>query len=93
MSNLTDNVAEAFNKVSGRKQFDLEISHYKNHVFIDMRNSAAQSDANLVSDKKQPGHGLGIGKIRETVEKYDGSCEWIYKDGCMNVRIEMISEA
>ena len=93
MSNLTDNVAEALNKVSGRKQFDLEISHYKNHVFIDMRNSAVQSDANLVSDKKQPGHGLGVGKIRETVEKYDGSSEWIYKDGCMNVRIEMISEA
>ena len=34
MSNLTDNVAEAFNKVSGRKQFDLEISHYKIYILI-----------------------------------------------------------
>ncbi len=90
-SNLFDNASEALKKVKGKKVFEMEISHYNDLVFWDITNSASEPDKDLISRKKSPGHGLGVGKIRSIAEGCGGSADWKYEDGLMKVHIELPS--
>lgn len=90
-SNLIDNALEALKKVSGKKVFEMEVSHYNDLIFWDIANSADEGDKDLTTHKNTPGHGLGVGKIRSIAEGCGGSAFWKYENGMMRVHIELTS--
>ena len=89
MSNIMDNVHEALKKFKGRKKLKIEITHYEQMLYIDVNNSALPEDKALMSLKKEPGHGFGVKKIRDVVERNGGVVQWIYDDNMMLLKIEL----
>ena len=89
MSNIMDNVQEALKKFKGKKKLKIEISHYEQMLYIDVNNSALPEDKALMSLKKEPGHGFGVKKIRDVVERNGGVVQWVYDDNMMLLKIEL----
>lgn len=89
MSNIMDNALEAMQRISGTKKLLIEIKHFENMLYLDVANSAAAEDKDLISKKKEAGHGFGTGKIKDVVLKNGGAVNWEYKNGMMEVRVEL----
>ena len=89
MSNIMDNALEAMQRISGTKKLLIEIKHFENMLYLDVANSAAVEDKDLISKKKEAGHGFGVGKIKDVVLKNGGAVNWEYKNGMMEVMVEL----
>ncbi len=85
IGNLLDNSIEACQKLSGKKEIELNIKEEKNYLFIEtintIGNSILKDNPELESTKKDThNHGLGIKSIKRIVLKYDGLIKYTEKN-------------
>ena len=75
LSNLLDNAIEACKKET-QPQLQVQIAAKRGYETILVKNSVEQSvlaeNPQLLSTKKESGHGMGIAQIKAIVEKYNG---------------------
>ena len=85
-SNALDNAIEAVEKIPepDRRKVILKARNKKGYFSLQItntkRNPIQSDNGNIVTDKKEEGHGYGIGNIREIVERYNGNMEVSYTE-------------
>lgn len=83
--NVLQNAIEAIEKCSNDKYLDIKMKYDKNILYIMVKNTynstITKIDGNLLTTKKDKrNHGIGIQSIKNSVDKYDGTMEYIYDD-------------
>lgn len=86
LSNLLDNAIEACEKVQGKRVIRLEADHENGEFHCKLVNSASGdlviTDGKIESSKKDKAHhGIGLGNVKEIIEKYDGVYSFAYEKG------------
>ena len=85
-SNAIDNAIESVEKIPdpGRRKVTLLARDKKGYFSLQITNSKTnqiQADnGKIMTDKKETGHGYGIGNIREIAERYNGNVEISYTE-------------
>lgn len=80
LGNLLDNAIEACQSIKEKEKYiNLQIKPYQEMLYINIVNSSDHyysynSDGNLKSTKKELGHGLGIKRIQDIANQFNGFC-------------------
>lgn len=100
LANQIDNAIEACEKIlePSKRFIKISILQKRNFLFFKVENSAAEDPfdrtGKLISRKVGSGktHGLGVKNIAETAEKYNGSLDNSFKDGCFSSIVMLQNE-
>lgn len=96
LGNLLDNAIEACCKLDeDKRKLQIEIKPYNNMLSIYMLNNSAGNyhynpiDGSLLTskNKKRNEHGIGLKRIMEIVEKYDGIIDIVPKENTFSISI------
>lgn len=92
--NALQNAVEACLAVEDPAQrfLSLKAAPAQGRLAIELSNGCAQAPCGdgtggYQSTKAEPGHGLGLGSIRATVERYHGWCDTSYENGVFTLRV------
>lgn len=92
INNVLDNAIEACRRVSAPSTIQFEIKPFKQMLFLFCSNTSngkyrygAQNS--LLSTKEENGHGIGIKRIQQIVEKTGGTCQFTPKPDQFTVHI------
>lgn len=86
LGNILDNAKEELLKIHGECYLRIIIKNYKSNVMITVENSKA---VRVDGEEKGQGHGYGIKNMKEVVDRYDGSIDFIETEDsfCVDVFI------
>lgn len=99
-ANAISNAVEAIQKIDRNvdepSEIHVRIGSYKEDLFIDISNPAAQKadivHGRLVTTKREKTlHGFGTVNMKQRVEKYHGTIEFVSEDKMFHVHIHMIN--
>lgn len=90
LGNLLDNAIEASEKAT-EKFIELKITYKEKAIFMSIKNSKANSPADIekTSKKSKENHGFGINNIKNIVKKYDGFIEFNDKENIFEVYLSL----
>lgn len=90
LSNLFENAKEALEKVKGKRMLQLEVKRFEQWFYIILRNNVADKkiDFSHTSKSEKAYHGYGTQNIRQVVQEYGGSVQWLQADEIVEVRIK-----
>lgn len=92
VSNLLRNAINACEKEDGKKEIQFGLYDCEDNLCIVVKNTSekrveVRNGRLVVPESDSRYHGLGIGNVKNVVEKNDGSMEYIWEDGWIQVRI------
>ena len=94
LSNILDNAIEACDRLksgSSPKELSLKIDQFAGHLRILLKNTAklegAPDLANMISTKKEPGHGIGLSNMKRVVYNHGGQAQFDYGQNEFSVLI------
>ena len=94
LGNILDNAIEACMRLDGERHIWIEAQVRKDVFNLTVKNSALPpvvKENGLYSTTKQASgeHGIGLGNVRDVVERYDGVMQTKYEDGFFTIAIMM----
>ncbi len=93
IGNLLDNAMEACKKnPSGSARIYFEIKPWNQMLYLFCSNTSdgnykSEKNGNLLTSKQSQGHGIGIRRMREIVEKTGGTCQFVPEENQFSVSI------
>jgi hypothetical protein len=90
---LANGLENAIQAVAGleveKREITLDLHMNDNKLLLLIKNPYAQTPelSNGIPITREPGHGLGTQSIKYTVEKLQGNCQFVVKDGAFMLRV------
>lgn len=87
-ANAVENAKEALEKVEGERKLILIIRNYQEKVYITLKNTV-ESEHKEDREETKHSNGYGLQNMKLVVEKYEGTIEWMNKDGFFELHISI----